>query len=66
MNKILVLAESLNKNKSSEGIATVNFLNAIDTEQFDVWCVFYEFPQFEIEKLDWINPKIRLIQLKNT
>ena len=65
MNKILVLAESLNKDKSSEGIATVNFLNAIDTEQFDVWCVFYEFPQFEIEKLDWINPKIRLIHIKN-
>jgi hypothetical protein len=66
MKKILVLAESLNKNKSSEGISTVNFLNSIDTDQFEVSCLFYEFPQFEVVDVDWINPKIHLYQIRNT
>jgi hypothetical protein len=65
MNKILVLSESLNRNKTSEGIATVNFLNSLDTSKYDVFCLFYEFPQFELEKIDWINPQIHLIQIKN-
>lgn len=65
MKKILILAESINKNQSSEGIATVNFINAIDTDVFDVICVFYEFPQFELSIIDWINPKVKLIHIKN-
>ncbi|TFV97212.1 hypothetical protein E4S40_00725 [Algoriphagus kandeliae] len=65
MKNLLIVVECINKNKSSEGIATVNFLNAIDTNQFNVDCVFYEFPQFEISNPDWINPKIKLYQLKN-
>ena len=65
MYKLLIVTESLNKNKSSEGIATVNFLNAIDTDLFEVYCVNYEYPQFQVEIIDWINPKINLIQVKN-
>lgn len=65
MKKILVILECLNKNKTSEGIASVNFLNSIDLKSFDIHSIYYQYPQFEIDKPDWIKPGITLHKISN-
>lgn len=65
MKEVLLVVECLNKNSSSEGIATVNFINSIDTKRFHVTCVYYQFPQFEVENPDWINPEVKLLHIPN-
>lgn len=65
MKKILVLAESLNINKTSEAISTVNFLNSLDFSVFDVTCLVYEFPQFEEKGYLFVDSHVKIIIINN-
>jgi glycosyltransferase involved in cell wall biosynthesis len=66
MARILVIAECLNINSTSEGICTSNFLNALAESKHNVECVYYQFVQHEIQSPFWISDKITLIKIPNT
>ncbi|MDG1275699.1 MAG: hypothetical protein P8O16_00360 [Algoriphagus sp.] len=65
MKKILIVLECINKNRSSEGIASVNFLNSIDLKSYEIHAVYYQYPQFDIDKPDWLNKGIKLHKISN-
>jgi hypothetical protein len=65
MKKILVILECINKNRSSEGIASVNFLNSIDLNHYDVHSIYYQYPQFEVNDPDWMNDGITKSKISN-
>lgn len=66
MYKILVIAECINKDATSEGICTSNFLNALDTQVFKTDCLYYQLVQHELKSTKHIQPTIRLIKIENT
>lgn len=66
MYKILVVAECINKDATSEGICTSNFLNAIDPKIFQVDCLYFQLVQHDLENHSHIQPNINLISIENT
>lgn len=66
MKRVLIVAECLNKDKTSEGISTSNFLNALGNGPFEIHCLFYQFVQFEINFINHIDNKIILYKIKNS
>lgn len=66
MKKILVIAECINKNKTSQGIGTTSFLNALAHGAFQIDCCYYEHVQHEIYDTSHINKNINLIKIRNT
>jgi glycosyltransferase involved in cell wall biosynthesis len=65
MKKILVVAECINKDKTSEGIGTTSFLNALADGPFQIDCLFYQYPKLELENTGHIHFKIKLIKINN-
>lgn len=66
MLNILVIAECINKDATSEGICTSNFLNSLNTDDFQVDCLYFQLVQHEFEYQQHIQPKINLIKIENT
>lgn len=66
MYNILVVAECINKDATSEGICTSNFLNSIDSKFFQVDCLYFQLVQHEINHPSHIRSNINLIKIKNT
>lgn len=65
MKKILIILECINKNRSSEGIASVNFLNSIDLNTYNIHSIYYQYPQFDVDRPDWLNKGINLYKIAN-
>jgi hypothetical protein len=65
MKKILIVAECINKNKTSEGIATTSFLNALVHGPFEVDCVYLQQVQHEIYDTSYIDQRINLLKIEN-
>jgi hypothetical protein len=65
MKKILVVAECINKNKTSEGIGTTSFLNALAQGPFEVDCVYFQHVQHELSDTSHIDKRINLIKIEN-
>ena len=65
MKKILVVAECINKNKTSEGIGTTSFLNALASGPFNIDCVYFEHVQHELIDTSHIDARINLIKVQN-
>jgi hypothetical protein len=65
MKKILVVAECINKDKTSEGIGTTSFLNALAQGPFEVDCLFFEHVQHELSNTSHIDRRIQLIKIEN-
>ena len=63
--KILVIAECINKNKTSQGIGTTSFLNALAQGPFEIDCVYFEHVQHELTDTSHIDARINLIKIKN-
>ena len=65
MKKILVIAECINKNKTSQGIGTTSFLNALAQGPFKVDCVYFEHIQHELTDTNHIDSRVNLIKIEN-
>lgn len=66
MKKLLILAECINKNATSEGIGTCSFLNALAEGDYQIDCLFFQYVQHELEGYDHITDRINLIKIQNT
>ncbi len=66
MKKILVIAECINKNKTSQGIGTTSFLNALAQGPFEIDCVYLQQIQHELTGTSHINQKVNLVKINNT
>lgn len=65
MKRILVVAECINKDKTSEGIGTTSFLNALARGPFTIDCVFFQHVQHELTDTSHIDQRINLIKIEN-
>jgi len=66
MKKLLVIAECINKDSTSEGIGTCSFLNALAEGNYQIDCVFFQYVQHELEEHTHISERVNLIKIRNT
>ena len=62
---ILVVAECINKNKTSEGICTTNFLNALGRSSHTTDCLYMQMLQHEVDNPEWIDQRVNLLKIPN-
>lgn len=62
----MIIAECLNHNKTSQGIGTTSFLNALVHGSFDITCVYLQQVQHEFDDTGHIHGSIRLIKIHNS